>query len=107
LVLADLESAQLEVNGYFLILCVRYLQRSLFPQICRALRPGGMLLFETYTKAQLDFPGGPRNPAHLLDKGELRKAFPELQTVFYRELRAEQGIASLAARKPQGHSQGQ
>jgi hypothetical protein len=63
-----------------------------------------MLLFETYTKAQLDFPGGPRNPAHLLDKGELRKAFPELQTVFYRELRAEQGIASLAARKPQGHS---
>jgi SAM-dependent methyltransferase len=104
LVLADLESAQLEVNGYFLILCVRYLQRSLLPQICRALRPGGMLLFETYTKAQLDFPGGPRNPAHLLDKGELRKAFPELQTVFYRELRAEQGIASLAARKPQGHS---
>ncbi|HEX2662575.1 MAG TPA: class I SAM-dependent methyltransferase [Candidatus Acidoferrum sp.] len=104
LVLADLESAQLEVNGYFLILCVRYLQRSLFPQICGALRPGGMLLFETYTKAQLDFPGGPRNPAHLLDKGELRKAFPELQTVFYRELRAEQGIASLAARKPQGHS---
>lgn len=100
LVEADLESAQLEVNGYFLILCVRYLQRSLFPQICRALRPGGMLLFETYTKAQLDFSGGPRNPAHLLDKGELRRAFPELQTVFYRELRAEQGIASLAARKP-------
>ena len=107
LVEADLESAQLEVNGYFLILCVRYLQRSLFPQICRALRPGGMLLFETYTKAQLDFSGGPRNPAHLLDKGELRRAFPELQTVFYRELRAEQGIASLAARKPPGRSQPQ
>ena len=107
LVLADLESAQLEANDYFLILCVRYLQRSLFPQICRALRPGGMLLFETYTKAQLDFPDGPRNPAHLLDKGELRRAFPELQTVFYRELRAEQGIASLAARKPPGGSPGQ
>ncbi len=100
LVEADLESAELEVNGYFLILCVRYLQRSLFPQICRALRHGGMLLFETYTKAQLDFPTGPRDPAHLLDRGELRRAFPELETVFYRELRAEQGIASLAARKP-------
>jgi len=107
LVQADLESAQLGVNRYFLIVCVRYLQRSLFSQICRALRPGGMLLFETYTKAQLDFSGGPRNPAHLLDRGELRRAFPELQTVFYRELRAEQGIASLAARKPQGRSQGQ
>ena len=102
LVQADLESAELEVNSYFLILCVQYLQRSLFPQICPALRPGGMLLFETYTKAQLDFSGGPRNPAHLLDRGELRRAFPELQTVFYRELRAGQGIASLAARKPQG-----
>ena len=104
LVQADLESARLEVNRYFLILCVQYLQRSLFPQICPALRPGGMLLFETYTRAQLDFSGGPRNPAHLLDRGELKRAFPELQTVFYRELRAGQGIASLAARKPRVHS---
>jgi len=103
---ADLERTELGANRYFLILCVRYLQRSLFRQISRALRPGGMLLFETHTKAQLDFAGGPRNPEHLLDQGELRKAFPELQTVFYRELRAEQGIASLAARKPEGPSHG-
>ena len=96
---ADLEAVPLPVSRYSLILCVRYLQRSLFPQICRALRPGGMLLFETYTKAQLDFSGGPRDPAHLLNTGELRRAFPELEVVFYRELRAEQGIASLAARK--------
>jgi tellurite methyltransferase len=101
LVQADLENAKLPVNHYALILCVRYLQRRLFPQICRALRPGGMLLMETYTMAQLDFPGGPRDPAYLLDEGELREAFPELETVFYRELRAEQGIASLAARKAQ------
>ena len=100
LVQADLETVTLPANRYSVVLCVRYLQRSLFPQICRALRPGGMLLFETYTKAQLDFSGGPRDPAHLLDSGELRRAFPELEVVFYRELRAEQGIASLAARKP-------
>jgi SAM-dependent methyltransferase len=99
LVQADLESIALPANRYSVILCVRYLQRSLFPQICGALRPGGMLLFETYTKAQLDFSGGPRDPAHLLNPGELRRAFPRLETVFYRELRAEQGIASLAARK--------
>lgn len=97
---ADLEAAALPANRYSVILCVRYLQRSLFPQIGRALRPGGMLLFETYTKAQLDFSSGPRDPAHLLNTGELRRAFPELEVVFYRELRAEQGIASLAARKP-------
>ena len=97
---SDLGAVALPANRYSLILCVRYLQRSLFPQIARALRPGGMLLFETYTKAQLDFSGGPRDPAYLLNTGELRKAFPELEVVFYRELRAEQGIASLAARKP-------
>lgn len=96
---ADLEAVALPANRYSVILCVRYLQRSLFPQISRALRPRGMLLFETYTKGQLDFSGGPRDPAHLLNTGELRKAFPELEVVFYRELRAEQGIASLAARK--------
>lgn len=99
----DLEVIALPANRYSVILCVRYLQRSLFPQICGALRPGGMLLFETYTKAQLDFSGGPRDPAHLLNTGELRRAFPDLEVVFYRELRAEQGIASLAARKPAGN----
>jgi hypothetical protein len=63
-----------------------------------------MLLFETYTKAQLDYSGGPRDQAHLLNTGELRRAFPELELVFYRELRAEQGIASLAARKLTGQN---
>lgn len=104
---ADLETIQLPANRYGLILCVRYLQRSLFPQMSRALRPGGMLLFETYTQAQLEFCGGPRDPAHLLKAGELREAFPELEVFFYRELRAGQGIASLAARKPRGLNHGQ
>ena len=104
---ADLEAMALPANRYSMILCVRYLQRSLFPQISRALRPGGMLLFETYTRAQLDFSGGPRDPAHLLNPGELRRVFPELETVFYRELRAGQGIASLAAQKPRSENRHQ
>ncbi len=96
---ADLAKIDLPERRYDLILCLRYLQRSLFPQICRALRPGGMLLYETYTQAQIDFPGGPRDPAHLLEPSELRRAFPELRTLFYRELRAGEGIASLIAQK--------
>jgi tellurite methyltransferase len=97
---ANLEQIVLPERSYDLILCIRYLQKSLFPQICRALRPGGFLLFETYTQAQLEFEGGPRHPDHLLEAGELRKAFPKLCVFFYRELRASQGIASLAAQKP-------
>ena len=97
---ADLEKITLPKESYDAIVCVRYLQRTLFPEICRALRPGGLLLYETYTEAQLEFEGGPRDPAHLLKTGELRDAFPELCVLFFRELRAGQGIASLVARKP-------
>ncbi|HXY23413.1 MAG TPA: class I SAM-dependent methyltransferase [Candidatus Acidoferrum sp.] len=95
---ADLEKITLPKESYDAIVCVRYLQRTLFPQICRALRPGGLLLYETYTEAQLEFEGGPRDPAHLLKTGELRDSFPQLHVLFYRELRAGQGIASLVAR---------
>jgi SAM-dependent methyltransferase len=96
---ADLEQVTLPSEAFSLIVCVNYLQRSLFPQLERALCAGGMLLFETYTMAQLDFDGGPRNPAYLLERGELRTAFPGLKTLFYRELRAGKGIASLIAQK--------
>lgn len=97
----DIERVKLPEQSFELVLCIQYLQRSLFPQISRALRPGGVLLFETFTRAQLEFAGGPRNSEHLLEMGELRIAFPELRVLFYRELRAGQGIASLLAQKPE------
>jgi tellurite methyltransferase len=100
LVQADLEAAELPAASFDLILCVHYLQHSLFGQMERALRPGGMLLFETFTRAQLELAGGPRNPQFLLGRHELRGAFRGLRTVFYRELRAGQAIASLLAQKP-------
>jgi tellurite methyltransferase len=96
---ADLEEVSLPSQAFSLVLCVNYLQRSIFPAIENALMPGGMLLFETYTVAQLDFAGGPRNKNYLLESGELRTAFPGLRSLFYRELRAEKGIASLIAKK--------
>ena len=100
LVRADLEQIVLPESAFEIVLCFQYLQRSLFPGMMRTLRAGGVLLFETYTRAQLAFAGGPRNPAHLLEQGELRTAFPSLEILFYRELRAGKGIATLVARKP-------
>jgi hypothetical protein len=87
------------VSSFSLILCLHYLQRSLFSAMQAALLPGGMLLFETYTRAQVEDANGPKNPAYLLEIGELRTAFPRLRIVFYRELRARKGIASLIAQK--------
>ncbi len=95
----NLEEVNLPRQAFSLVVCVHYLQRSLFAQIERALVPGGVLLFETYTVAQLEFAGGPRNPNYLLESRELRTAFPALRSLFYRELRAGKGIASLIAQK--------
>jgi tellurite methyltransferase len=100
----DLEEAALPERSFDLILCIQYLQRSLFAQMARALRPKGVLLVETFTRAQLEFAGGPRNPTYLLETGELREAFPDLCVLFYRELRAGQGIASLLAKKVGPHN---
>jgi tellurite methyltransferase len=101
LIQANLEKIRIPPASFSLILCLQYLQRFLFAQMVSSLRPGGVLLFETFTRAQLNYAGGPRNPAHLLEPGELRTAFPELHILFYRELNAGQGIASLVAQKPQ------
>jgi len=57
LVAADLDQASLPANAFSLILCTQFLQRRLFLQMERALRSGGILLFETFTRAQLEFAG--------------------------------------------------
>ncbi|HUI73738.1 MAG TPA: methyltransferase domain-containing protein [Candidatus Acidoferrum sp.] len=96
---ADLNCQEFGREEFSLVLCINYLQRSLFPRIAEALRCGGALLYETYTTDQQAFAGGPRNPEYLLSPGELHDAFPELETVFYRELRSGQGTATLLAHK--------
>ena len=55
LIQTNFERIHLPERCYDLILCVQYLQRSLFPQMGRALRPNGVLLLETFTRAQLEF----------------------------------------------------
>jgi SAM-dependent methyltransferase len=86
-----------------LIVC-RYLHRPLAPWLEEALRPGGWLLYETFTIHQRDLGHGPRNPAFLLDPGELATLFPRLETVSFWEGRSEgpppAALARLAARRP-------
>ena len=93
----DLERVSLPPRSFQTVVNTHYLQRSLFPQIESALRPGGMLIFETFTRAHV---GGPNNPDFLLEEGELRHAFPSLDVIFYREIRAGKGMATLVGVKP-------
>lgn len=104
-IVADLERTPLPRETYDLIVNFYYLQRDLAPQIIAALRPSGVLLFETYTLDQLRLDYGPRNPDFLLRPGELRQMFSGLEELFYREGiivegRGPKAVASLVARKP-------
>jgi len=82
---ADLERSPLPANEYDLIVNFYYLQRSLAPQIVAALKPGGLLVFESFTIDQLQFGWGPKSADHLLRPGELRQMFPNLETLLYHE----------------------
>ena len=103
-VVADLERYELPIEEYDLIVNFYYLQRSLSPQIVAALKPGGLLVFESFTIDQLQFGWGPKSADHLLHPGELRDMFPDLETLLYHEGvvqgdRGPKAVASLIGRK--------
>jgi SAM-dependent methyltransferase len=92
-----------EIGASDLVVVVSYLERSLFPAIRRAVRPGGFLVYETFLLKQRELFGRPRNPAHLLEPGELRNLFSGWEIRAYREGLAgpRRHVASLFARRPE------
>jgi SAM-dependent methyltransferase len=91
---------------YNLIVCFNYLHRPLIQDIRAGLLPGGVIVYQTFTKEQQQF-GRPNNPDFLLQPGELKEAFSGFEVLRYRErigparrtgmMRA---IAGIIARKP-------
>jgi SAM-dependent methyltransferase len=62
-------------SGQFeLINVARYLHRPLFPWMKRLLKPGGVLIYQTFMQGSEQF-GSPRNPNFLLKPGELAQVF--------------------------------
>ena len=82
-----------------LVLVTRYLQRDLFPGIRDALRPGGIVLYETFTTNQRRLGVGPTSPDHLLEPGELARHFDGFEMLFYEEVLVA-AVARIVARKP-------
>ncbi len=97
---ADLERFHLPSDTFDLIVCFYYRDPSLYPIIRASLRPSGLLIYQTFTRDQLHFSEGPRNPAHLLELGELLAAFIDWNFVLYHETWISRGEAALVARKP-------
>ncbi|MCB1851415.1 MAG: methyltransferase domain-containing protein [Gammaproteobacteria bacterium] len=93
-------------GSFDLILVSYFLERSLAPAIIQALRPGGLLFFETFCVDAVS-ESGPSNPAFRLGRNELLVLFRPLEVVFYREegrigetRLGVRDIAQLVARKP-------
>jgi SAM-dependent methyltransferase len=63
------------------LLVFHYLHRPLCPALAASLRPSGLLLYETFTIAQRELGQGPKNPAFLLEPGELPRLFPQLEVL--------------------------
>ena len=79
-----LEAVRLDEAAYDLIVNFNYLQRSLIPQIKRAVKHGGYIIFETYLIDQMAI-GHPKNPDYLLRHNELLEHFREFRILGYRE----------------------
>lgn len=96
----DLEKYQLPTEAYDVIVCTYYLQRDLFPQIIKALKPGGMVVVETFTLDHLKYRS--RFPRQfLLESNELLHHFRDLTILRY-QMRddGQASYASILAKKP-------
>jgi SAM-dependent methyltransferase len=89
---ADLEAGPwpLAERQFDAVLVTHYLWRPLLAQIKQAVRPGGVLIYETFAQGNERF-GKPSNPQFLLQPGELLQAFAGLRVVAY-----EDGIETAA-----------
>ncbi len=94
------------VGRYHVIVVAHFLHRPLLPAIAAALAPGGLLFYQTFSQAAPDWRRGPRNPAMRLTRGELLRAFAELEPLHYHEPggqapegTAERELAALIARR--------
>ena len=91
---------------YDLILNCHYLDRSLSPAIKSSLKPGGIVMFQTFTENKI-MDIGPSNPEFLLKEDELLRMFEDLEKVVYLDESQNSdkdnplcGRACLIARKP-------
>lgn len=70
--------------SFDVIVVSRFLHRALCPAIARALKPGGVLFYQTFSAHKIS-DSGPSNPDYLLADNELLDLFAGLQIRVYRE----------------------
>jgi tellurite methyltransferase len=98
-VVDDLTHFKASQTHFDVVMAFFYLDRQIFPEIVKAVKPGGLLIHKTLTVEQLKLAGGPKDRAHLLEPGELLQLADGLQVLHYREEVAKKATAELVARR--------
>lgn len=64
-----------------------HIRSRLYPQIERSLKPGGILILEAYSLAQIDHDtGGPKDPDMLMSVDKIKAEFPGLEALLLQEI---------------------
>jgi len=73
-----------EANSVDVLLVSHFLSRELCPAMMAAIKPGGLLFYQTYCQQKVH-QVGPKNPDYLLADNELMHLFSEMKMRVYRE----------------------
>ena len=86
IVQADLENGlwPFIAHQFDCIVVVNYLYRSHFPDMIETLKPGGVLIFDTFMVGNEQY-GRPANPNFLLKPNELKEAFSDFDVMAFDE----------------------
>lgn len=80
----DLEDFSWQAEQFDVIVISRFLERKLTNAIIEALKPEGLLFYQTFIREKVT-ETGPNNPDYLLAENELLRLFQSLSILFYRE----------------------
>jgi 2-polyprenyl-3-methyl-5-hydroxy-6-metoxy-1,4-benzoquinol methylase len=101
----DLSGPLPPLGTFDVLLLFNYLDRARMPAFIDYLRPGGILMMETFLEDQRSFDWGPTSDDHLLRRGEVSTLVEPLRVIFGREaLEPVEGVnwsavASVVAKK--------
>ncbi len=66
------------------------IRKRLYPLVERSLKPGGIILLEAYSPAQLArSTGGPKDPDMLMSRADLEQEFPNCEPILSQEIERE------------------
>jgi SAM-dependent methyltransferase len=89
-VVADVRHLPIAAGSAGAVLVTNFLEREVFPALISLLAPGGVIIYETYTRehgalVEAGLAHAPRCSSFLLDAGELRRLVQPLMVLDYRE----------------------